>query len=189
MSTAGEHSNSIVDFILELFADPRRRGVHGRSGQYVATYGTKCGLRGADNAPDSLVIAALLHDIGHFIGEHPIEALENGIDNHHETAGADYLAPYFPPAITEPIRLHVAAKRYLCATDDEYRGHLSDASVHSLMVQGGPMSADEVATFEANPYHGDAVGCACTTMTARSAGLTIRPVSDYRDMLESQLLS
>ncbi len=59
----------------------------------------------ADGAPDSLVISALLHDIGHFIGEHPIEALENGIDNNHEDVGARYLEPYFPASITEPMWL------------------------------------------------------------------------------------
>jgi len=130
-------SDSIIDSILDLFA---QRGAQEYTGEAVTMsqhmeQSAACAV--ADGAPDSLVIAALLHDIGHFVGDHPIEALENGIDNTHEEVGASYLEPYFPASVTEPIRLHVAAKRYLCATNDEYFGRLSDASVNSLMVQGG----------------------------------------------------
>jgi phosphonate degradation associated HDIG domain protein len=188
MSPENSQPASIIDFILQLFAS---RGAEEYMGEAVSMsqhmeQSAACAV--ADDAPDSLVIAALLHDIGHFIGEHPIEALENGIDNVHETAGADYLAPYFSRAVTEPIRLHVAAKRYLCATDDGYFGRLSDASVNSLMVQGGPMNAEEVAAFEANPHYRDAVKLRLYDDDGKVEGLTIRPVSDYRATLESQLL-
>ena len=67
------------------------------------------------------------------------------------------LAPFFPPVITECVRLHVPAKRYLCATDKGYHDRLSDASKHTLLLQGGPMTADEVQAFEANPFHREAV--------------------------------
>lgn len=188
MTAGKEKSAEIIDFIFDLFAS---RGAEEYMGEAVSMaqhmeQTAACAL--ADNAPDSLVIAALLHDIGHFIGDHPIEALENGIDNLHEDAGADYLRPYFPPAITEPIRLHVAAKRYLCATDNEYFGRLSDASVNSLGVQGGPMSAEEVARFEANPYHRDAVKLRLYDDDGKVLGLDINPVTDYRATLEAQLL-
>lgn len=104
------------------------------------------GLALRDDAPDALVAAALLHDIGHFTQA-----------EHHDDAGADWLATWFSPEVTEPVRLHVQAKRYLCAVQPSYAGLLSPASVHSLSFQGGPMTADEVARFEANPYHRDAV--------------------------------
>ncbi|TNF86476.1 MAG: HD domain-containing protein [Gammaproteobacteria bacterium] len=142
----------------------------------------------ADGAPDSLVVAALLHDVGHFVGEHPIEALEQGRDNYHEEAGARFLESRFPPEVTEPIRLHVAAKRYLCATDEAYFDQLSDASVNSLNVQGGPMTTQEVRQFEANPHYRDAVRLRRYDDDGKVAGLTIRPVNDYRPMLESLLL-
>ena len=188
MTAKNENPAEIIDFILSLFAS---RGAEEYMGEAVSMsqhmeQSAACAI--ADAAPDSLVIAALLHDIGHFIGEHPIEALENGIDNLHEDAGADYLQPYFPPVITEPIRLHVAAKRYLCATDEAYFGRLSDASVNSLRVQGGPMSAQEVARFEANPYHQDAVKLRLYDDDGKVHGLTIKPVTDYRATLEAQLL-
>jgi len=131
------------------------------------------------------VIAALLHDIGHFIGEHPIDALENGIDNNHEAVGANYLQAHFPQSVSEPVRLHVDAKRYLCATDPEYFGRLSAASVNSLNVQGGPMTAGEIRAFETNPHYRDAVKLRLYDDDGKVAGLTIKPVTDYRQTLES----
>jgi len=139
----------------------------------------------ADDAADDLVIAALLHDIGHFIGEHPIDALEKGDDNYHEEVGANYLQKHFAPSISEPVRLHVAAKRYLCATDADYLGRLSDASINSLKVQGGPMNAAEIASFEANPHHQAAVKLRRYDDDGKVAGLTINPVTSYRQTLES----
>ena len=141
----------------------------------------------ADGAADSLVIAALLHDIGHFVGAHPIEALENGIDNLHQEAGANFLKPYFPPSVTEPIRLHVAAKRYLCATEADYLGRLSAASVNSLAVQGGPMNAAEIEGFETSPHHRDAISLRLYDDDAKVEGLSIDPVGAYRKTLDSLL--
>ena len=89
--------------------------------------------------------------------------------------------------MTEPIRLHVAAKRYLCATDDEYLERLSAASVNSLMVQGGPMNPAEVAQFETRSYHKEAIKLRLYDDDGKVAGLTINPVSEYRDTLESLL--
>jgi phosphonate degradation associated HDIG domain protein len=177
----------IIEYILELFA---RRGAEEYMGEAVSMaqhmeQSAACAV--ADGAPDSLVVASLLHDLGHFVCEHPIEALEQGRDNFHEDAGADSLEPYFPAAVTEPIRLHVAAKRYLCAVDDEYFRLLSDASVNSLNVQGGPMNPQEVRQFEASPHHQDAVKLRHYDDDGKVAGLTIKPASEYRNTLEALL--
>ena len=105
----------------------------------------------------ALIAAALMHDIGHLVhdlGENPAA---EGVDDRHEDLGHAWLAQYFGPEVTEPVRLHVAAKRYLCATEADYFGKLSPDSVLSLSLQGGPMSAEEVAAFEALPHHADAV--------------------------------
>ncbi len=187
MATQDQSSSQVIEFILDLFA---QRGATEYMGEAVTMsqhMEQSAACAAAEGASDALVISALLHDIGHFIGEHPIEALENGIDNNHEEVGARYLEPHFPASITEPIRLHVAAKRYLCATDDEYFGRLSDASVGSLKVQGGPMSTREVEQFEANPYHQDAVQVRLYDDDGKVTGLTIKPVTDYRATLESLL--
>jgi predicted HD phosphohydrolase len=180
--------DNIVDFILDLFA---RRGAEEYMGESVSMaqhmeQSAACSV--ADGATEALVIALLLHDIGHFMGDFPVEALENGIDNCHEDAGANFLVPYFPKAVIEPIRLHVAAKKYLCAVDNEYINRLSDASVHSLNVQGGPMNNLEVKVFESNPYHLSAVKARHYDDDGKVFGLAIRPIKDYRAQLESLLL-
>jgi [1-hydroxy-2-(trimethylamino)ethyl]phosphonate dioxygenase len=188
MNASINPSSEVIDFIFDLFAKQGAREYMGEAvtmSQHMEQTAA-CAL--ADSAPANLVIAALLHDIGHFIGEHPIDALEKGVDNNHEEVGAGYLQCHFPASVSEPVRLHVAAKRYLCATDSSYRERLSDASINSLQVQGGPMSAAEVQAFEANPYHQDAVKLRVYDDDGKVAGLTINPVTSYRDMLTSQVL-
>jgi gamma-butyrobetaine dioxygenase len=103
-------------------------------------------------AEPGLVAAALLHDVGHFTGTVTGQELMSGTDNRHSDAGADWLARWFGPEVTEPVRLHVAAKRYLCATEPDYFARLSPASVYTLGVQGGPMEDQEASEFAANPY-------------------------------------
>ena len=106
---------------------------------------------GAGAAPE-LVAGALLHDVGHFTGVVSGHELMSGTDNRHGDQGADWLAQWFGPGVTEPVRLHVAAKRYLCAVEPGYFGGLSPASVHTLRIQGGPMTPAESAGFEASPW-------------------------------------
>ncbi len=188
MSSEALNKHNIVDFILDLFS---RRGAEEYLGESVSMaqhmeQTAACAV--ADAAADSLVASALLHDIGHFVGDFPIDALEKGVDNRHEEAGSQFLAPWFPASVTEPIRLHVAAKRYLCKTDEGYFDRLSAASVNSLRVQGGPMNADEVRQFESSPYYRDAVKARLYDDDGKIAGLTIKPVREYRKMLESLLL-
>lgn len=101
--------------------------------------------------PDEVIVAALLHDIGHFTSEFGSFTMQDTQDRFHEDAGAEVLQPFFPTLVTDCVRHHVAAKRYLCATRPNYFDRLSEASVHSLNLQGGPMTADEVAAFEQNP--------------------------------------
>lgn len=187
MASPDQQPDQVIDFILNLFAQRGAREYMGEAVTMSQHMEQSAACAVADGAPDNLVIAALLHDIGHFICEQPIEALENGIDNFHEEAGARYLESFFPASITEPIRLHVAAKRYLCATDKDYFGQLSDASINSLQVQGGPMSPAEVERFEANPYHKDAVKLRHYDDDGKIAGLEIKPVTEYRATLEALL--
>jgi phosphonate degradation associated HDIG domain protein len=100
----------------------------------------------------ALVTACLLHDIGHMVHDLGEDPAKHGIDDKHEELGQAWLTRWFGPEVTEPVRLHVAAKRYLCAAEPDYFSSLSPDSVRSLALQGGPMSDAEVAEYRANPY-------------------------------------
>ena len=140
-----------VEAIAELFAGPGARDYLGEPvtiGIHMRQAGRLAGAAGADGADGSLVAAALLHDIGH---------LRNETDSRHGDAGAQWLSQWFGAAVTEPVRLHVAAKRYLCATEPGYFGLLSEESVRTLALQGGPMTAGQAAAFGKLPFARDAV--------------------------------
>ncbi len=143
--------DTIVDFIGSIFD---RRGGEEYLGEPV-TMGEHM-LQGATIAEqngqsEEIIVAALLHDIGHFTSEFGTFTMDDTEDRHHEDAGAEVLERFFPKVITDCCRYHVAAKRYLCATRPEYFKRLSEASIHSLNLQGGAMNATEVAEFEKNP--------------------------------------
>jgi phosphonate degradation associated HDIG domain protein len=110
-----------------------------------------------EGATPELISAALLHDVGHLLHDLPEDAPDQGIDDRHETLAAAWLAQRFQPAVVAPVAMHVAAKRYLCAVDSGYLGRLSQPSVQSLAMQGGPMTADEIGRFESRPHFQDAV--------------------------------
>ena len=143
--------DTVVAFLGDIFD---RRGGEEYLGEPVtmaqhmlqgATFAEQQGLG------EDIIVAALLHDIGHFTSEFGTYSTDDTHDRHHEEAGAQVLAAFFPTLVTDCVRYHVAAKRYLCATRPSYFDRLSAASVHTLNLQGGPMSADEVAAFETNP--------------------------------------
>jgi [1-hydroxy-2-(trimethylamino)ethyl]phosphonate dioxygenase len=134
---------------------------------------------------NTLVAAALLHDLGHLLHSDGEDAADRGIDTQHETLGAEALATHFAAAVLDPIRLHVAAKRYLCFTNPRYRAALSPASVESLALQGGPMSADEAETFLALPYAHEAVQLRHADDAAKVCGLAVPELETYRELLAS----
>ncbi len=114
-------------------------------------------LAEADDAPPATVLASLLHDVGHMIHQLGEDPAGRGIDDVHEELGAAWLAERFGPEVSEPVRLHVAAKRYLCAVEPDYSAKLSPDSVRSLGLQGGPMSAGEIDDFRRHPLYAEAV--------------------------------
>ncbi len=137
-----------------------------------------------EGAPEELVAAALLHDIGHYTGEFGEDYIEQGTDNFHEDAGAALLAPFFPPVVVECVRLHVAAKRYLCATDPTYFGKLTPASVATLAMQGGPMAPDEVAEFRRNPFFREAVRARIWDECAKDPDAITPSFADFAPLLQ-----
>jgi phosphonate degradation associated HDIG domain protein len=153
-------------------------------------------LAEAAGAPAALVAAALLHDVGHLRGADSLadetrrsgRELMAGTDNRHGERGAAWLARWFPAAVTEPVRLHVAAKRYLCATEPAYFALLSPASVYTLSVQGGPMTAAEAREFEAEPHAADAIAVRRWDDAAKDPAADVPGIDRYRPLLAGLLL-
>lgn len=133
----------------------------------------------AEGAAPALVAAALLHDVGHLLG-----VIDDSRGYHkHDRLGAEWLGRHFGPEVTEPVRLHVAAKRYLCAVEADYAGKLSEASTYSLSKQGGPMSSEETRAFEANPHHDAAVRLRRWDDLGKVVGIEVLPLEHYRTTL------
>lgn len=137
---------------------------------------------------DQLIAASLLHDIGHLLHQLPEDIAAYGHDAQHEELGAVWLREHVQTEVVQPVLLHVAAKRYLCATDSEYLGKLSPASVQSLHLQGGLMSAEEQAEFEQQPGMMDAIQLRRFDDMAKVVGWMVPPIETYRDVLERVLL-
>ena len=147
---------SIVDEIVTLY---ERRGLASYGeGVTMVEHALQAGwLARAAGASEALVVAALLHDIGHLLHDLPEDIAEDGIDTGHEMLASAWLSQHFPAAVSEPVRLHVDAKRYLCAVEPGYEAALSDASRLSLKLQGGAFGPDEARSFAARPHAEEAI--------------------------------
>ena len=139
-------------------------------------------LAASSGAAEPLVVAALVHDIGHLVDE---DASATDWHRRHDTIGGAYLERWFEPAVSEPVRLHVEAKRYLCAVEPDYLARLSPASLHTLGLQGGPMEAAEIKDFEAHPRAPEAVRLRRWDEAAKVPGRAVPEFSDYRRLVES----
>jgi phosphonate degradation associated HDIG domain protein len=151
-----EQATQFLSTIEGLFASKGEL----RYGEEVSQiqHALQCGhMAEQDGATEALVVAAVLHDVGHMIHRDAAHAVDMGRDDHHEALGARWLLRFFPESVTEPIRLHVQAKRYLCLRDPVYEQTLSDLSRTTLQIQGGVMSWGEALEFEGWPHAMDAV--------------------------------
>lgn len=177
-----------IDLLAELFDGEGRAEYFGEAVTQAEHMLQAGALAEAAGAPPHLVAAALLHDIGHFHGAVTgRDLMEGGQDNRHSHTGADWLDAYFGPEVTGPVRLHVAAKRYLCAMEPGYFALLSEASVHTLKVQGGPMSPDQAREFAALPGSRDAVAVRRWDEQAKDPEFATPGFEHFRPLLESLL--
>jgi gamma-butyrobetaine dioxygenase len=183
---------SPVDRIAELFAAEGAADYLGEPVTLGAHLLQAGALAHAAGASAALIAAALLHDVGHLRGDDPGadqaqpsgRELMAGSDNDHGERGAAWLARWFQPAVTEPVRLHVAAKRYLCTAEPGYLAMLSPASVYTLSLQGGPMTAIEAGQFASRPYAADATGVRRWDDAAKDPAADVPGFDWYRPLLE-----
>ena len=171
----------------EIFAIFRDRGSGAYFGERVSM--SEHALQAAyfaqtEAAPPALIVAALVHDIGHLVDDVPADIADWTTDACHELIGRRWLARRFAPEVFEPVRLHVPAKRYLCATDGRYFAKLSEASVATLILQGGPMSAPETAHFEGERFYREAVRLRHWDDQGKVAGLSTPEFEHYRAMID-----
>lgn len=174
-----------IDDICTLFA---RKGGRAYDGEPVTQleHALQTAARAeAADAPPTLIAAALLHDLGHLVNDRGETPTLRGVDDLHQFAALPFLRPTFDDAVLEPIRLHVEAKRYLCATRPEYHDALSSDSKRSLVLQGGAHDAAAAAAFIAQPYAADAVQVRLWDDLAKSPHARTPPLAHYLGILEA----
>ncbi|MEV0027687.1 HD domain-containing protein [Nocardia sp. NPDC050793] len=151
-----------------------------RSGDPVAIldHDLQCAelLRSAHPHDEELQVAGLVHDIGH--------ALVPGDDAGHGKHGAAAVRPLLGDRVARLVELHVVAKRYLAATDSAHTAALSPASLRTLAAQGGPMTADEIAEFRADPEFDAALALRRADDAGKVVGLIVGPLDSWRAVLE-----
>ena len=141
-----------------------------------------------NNSPQSLICACLLHDIGHFIIQDPDQLVSKSVDGKHEDIAFNFLKNYFKPEVTEPIKLHVSAKRYLCR-EKSYYNLLSKASKVSLELQGGKMNNDEAQKFILLKHHKDAITLRKYDDEGKIPNMKIKNINDYKELITNHLLN
>jgi gamma-butyrobetaine dioxygenase len=176
-------SNDPVEIIAAAFASEGAADYLGEQVSQAVHMLQAAALAERDGADDALIAAALLHDVGHFTGTVIGRDLMGETGNRHSETGASWLSRWFGEEVTEPVRLHVDAKRYLCAAVPGYAAGLSPASVYTLGVQGGPMRRSEFAAFEASPYAAAACRVRRWDDAAKDPEVTVPPFDHFRPLL------
>jgi phosphonate degradation associated HDIG domain protein len=139
----------------------------------------------ATGAPASLVAAALLHDLGHLLNDQGETPTLRGVDDLHQFAALPFLRGTYGDDVLEPIRLHVDAKRYLCATRASYYDALSTDSKRSLALQGGVYADAEAAAFIEKPHAAEAVSLRLWDDLAKVPGANTPPLAHFVAALEA----
>lgn len=179
---------TVIELLFNLY---REKGQGAYFGEDVSEteHALQCAHLAEQAGSDSaLICAALLHDAGHLLHGLPEDIAERGVDGNHEACGAAWLSRHFGPELVDPVRLHVAAKRYLCAVEPEYLEALSDSSRRSLPIQGGAMSPEEAERFEREPGFRVALALRRWDDAAKVPALVVPGLDHYRRHLEAVLL-
>lgn len=176
--------NAMIDSIFSLFG--KFGSEHYGENASQLQHALQCAKLAQDHGCDaSLIAASLLHDVGQLIDDAGNAAVKLNVDGMHEINGAAFLARSFGPEVTEPVRLHVDAKRYLCTVEPAYEAGLSGASLLSLRLQGGRMSDEEVEAFRAEPFFEQAVLLRHFDDEGKRPDWVVPDLESYRGLLQS----
>ncbi|QDT67812.1 hypothetical protein MalM25_07180 [Planctomycetes bacterium MalM25] len=185
MPTSTATIDSIVEEVLDLF---RHGGdsLYGGEGVTQLEHGLQAAMLAEESGADSeLIVASLLHDVGHLLHDLPDDAPDQGIDDLHERLGAAWLRSRFPETVLEPVRLHVESKRYLCTAEPGYWESLSEPSKVSLELQGGKMTEAECESYREGPHFDAAIRLRRWDDEAKLVGLETPPLSHYESHLRN----
>jgi phosphonate degradation associated HDIG domain protein len=176
---------SVADEVMALFAARGQDAYFGEDVSQLEHALQAAQFAREEGAANSLIVAALVHDIGHLVEETPEDIADLGIDAKHEEIGQRWLSARFGKEVYQPVLLHVSAKRYLCATDPTYFGKLSTASVKSLELQGGPMKEAEVINFERHEFYNEALALRHWDDKAKVQGFQTEDLSAYTNIINN----
>jgi phosphonate degradation associated HDIG domain protein len=178
----------VIEEILALYAQKGGRAYEGEAVTQLEHALQSAHLAERAGAPPALVCAALLHDAGHLLNDRGETPTLRGVDDKHQCAALPFLRKVFPKSVTEAVRLHVDAKRYLCATRLGYEEALSADSKRSLVLQGGVFSAGEAARFIGQPHAADAVQVRLWDDAAKAAGAPTPDLAHFEAVLRAVAL-
>lgn len=178
----------VTDEVINLY---KQYGDEDYDGEPVSqtSHMIQCAMLAMEDGDINLTIGAFLHDVGHLLKhEQPTEPMGNfGVAN-HEGIGAAYLKERgFSERVCAIVANHVAAKRYLVATDKEYASKLSTASQETLRWQGGPMSDEEADVFKQHPFFNDIIKVRLWDERAKSHNTPILPLSFFKKLMNNYL--
>ncbi len=179
---------NLSDEVFELFDRRGREAYFGESVSILEHSLQAAWFAKQAGAGPQLVVAALLHDVGHLLHGLPEDIAAKNVDGRHEVVGEAWLRSRFGRAVSEPVRLHVDAKRYLCAVEPAYLQALSPSSLQSLKLQGGPFSPDLARDFEQNPHFKNAVALRRWDDEAKVVDLSVPDIRSYEEVLSASQL-
>jgi len=173
-----------VDTIVSLYRD-KGDATYGE-GVSQTVHALQCAKVAEEmGAGPELIIATLLHDIGHLLHGRAEDIAEQGIDMAHQIIGEKYLGRWFSDKVSRPVGMHADAKRYLCAVEDGYFAGLSPASLRSLELQGGTMTDDETRDFEREAMFDDAILLRRCDEAGKDPDMQTRQLTDYIPLMRS----
>ena len=188
MALQRDRAEAVVEELFTLFESSGHAGYSSERLSQLE-HALQCAKQARDEGrDDEAVIAALLHDIGHICAPQGAARMGSAGVSHHETIGAAYLRKHgFSSRVSDLVSGHVQAKRYLTFKDPGYFEELSPASLQTLGYQGGPMSADEAADFEADPLSELKLRVRLWDERGKRPGWAVPPLESYRGLLVQHL--